>query len=300
MDQIQTMNKAAILIGILFVASAVAYIYSGYWRHPEGFAKQDQLQKEEETKDKVKSQTKVIMDTIENPPFAMDPIRSVDDYEYNLVFKNEGDRAMTKATRDYLMSQYPKDWTVQPPSSELFQQGLAKYKEAFANPPSQPSNMNPYDQIDGSKMTPPDTLAAERKEREILATYVPKDPQSLTTYDAEDARELIRRIYDAKGLVAEVQEAAPNRFVIVSTRKKDEKILYEDELPQPAVASSDAQPGQGEGTITVPPVATEAAAGLDPFFTPSAKARDGRWDYTSWTPGLERMFAPNAPLTNWF
>ncbi len=53
-------------------------------------------------------------------PYAKQPIDGVDDYEYSLVFKNEGDRAMTKETRDLLMSQYPMDWSTQPPSSASF------------------------------------------------------------------------------------------------------------------------------------------------------------------------------------
>ena len=81
----------------------------------------------------------------EEPPFApyaTTPINSVDDYEYSMVFQQEGDKAMTKAQRDLLMSQYPMDWTVQPPSSALFQQGLAKFKEAFENPSKQKAEWN--------------------------------------------------------------------------------------------------------------------------------------------------------------
>lgn len=299
------MDKSAIVLGAIFAIFAIYYAYTRNWRHPEGFAetgKQGQLSADAKEKQKEAQRTAVVMETANNPPYAMDPIQSVDDYEFSLVFKNEGDnKAMTKQTRDYLMSQYPRDWTVQPPSSELFQQGLAKFKEAFANPAPVPQK-NPYRHVDGSTMTPPDTRAAELAEREILATYVPKNPQALTTYDAEDARELVRRIYDAKGLNAEVKQTGANQFTIVNTRRKDEKVVYEDEAPvaDQAPATKEAQPSLGEGTIIVPPVAHEVAGGLDPFFQPSTKARDGKFDYTSWTPGLERMFAPTFPQTNWY
>jgi hypothetical protein len=146
-------------------------------------------------------------------------------------------------------------------------------------------------------MIPPDTQADELKEREILQTYTPKDPQSLTTYNAADAKELIEKIYDAKGLIAEYTESGPNQFTIIGTRKKDEKIVYEDDL---APTSQGPIAAAGEGTIVVPAVAAEVQSGLDPFFTPSTKTRDGKWDYTSWTPGLERMFAPTEPQTNWY
>ena len=255
----------------------------------------------------------VIMEPSYEKPFATTPIQSVDDYEYNLVFQNEGDRGITKAQRDYLMSQYPMDWSVQPPSSSIFQSGLAKFKEAFENKPPTTKG-NPYKQVDGSSMIPPDTLSIEQKEKEILATYTPKRPQELTTYDASDAKELITKIYDAKGLVPDFMEKKPGVFVVTGTRRKDEKIVYEDELPDQAPNSSGAVPSAGEmtmpnkpivpevgeGSIVVPPVGYETSVGLDPFFTAGAKTRDGKWDYQSWTPGLERMFAPTEPRTNWY
>lgn len=284
------------LVGII----GVLYIYSRVWRHREGFAPPSKDNLTAEATAQKKRDTIVVEEEL-NKPYTLDPIRSVDDYEYSLVFKNEGDRAMTKAVRDALMSKYPLDWSTQPPSSQGFQSGLAAFKEAFANPAPLLSSAqgSPYRNIDGSKMIPPDTQADEQKEREILQTYTPKDPQSLTTYNAADAKELIAKIYDAKGLIAEYKESGPNQFTIIGTRKKDEKIVYEDD-PQIAPTGQGPIAAAGEGTIVVPALAAEVQSGLDPFFTPSNKTRDGKWDYTSWTPGLERMFAPTEPQTNWY
>ena len=89
-----------------------------------------------------------------SPPYATDDIQSVDDYEFNMVFQNEGDRGVTKSTRDLLMSQYPMDWTTQPPSSSHFQEGLANYKEGFANAAVITPSSNPFMSIDGD-MKPP-------------------------------------------------------------------------------------------------------------------------------------------------
>lgn len=261
---------------------------------------------------KVPSTKKVtVFEEPEHAPYATTPINSVDDYEYSMVFQQEGDRAMTKAQRDLLMSQYPMDWTVQPPSSALFQQGLAKYKEAFENPSKQKAEWSEdvYKQVSGDNMIPPDTLAIEQQEREILATYKPKDPESLKTYDAADAKELIKRIYSSKGKVAEFQETKPGVYVILQTRDKNEKIVYEDDINESAppvagetqaAATMDANKAVGENTIEVPPAVQQVQGGMDPFFSPGTKTRDGKWDYTSWTPGLERMFAPTEPRQNWF
>jgi hypothetical protein len=233
-------------------------------------------------------------------PYSTDPIKSVDDYEYTAVFQGEGDRALTKEKRDVLMSAYPMDWSTQPPSSELFQQGLAAFKEQFENPVPQAKG-NPFREVDGSNMTPPDSSAEEAKEREILATYVPKKPGELTTYDAADAQELITRIYSAKGLVADTKKTGDNVFTIVGTRKVNEPVVYEPEDEKLAPTASGAVAAAGENTIDVP-ATVEQIQSVDPFFETTArdKSRDNKWDYTSWTPGLERMFAPTQPKEKWY
>jgi hypothetical protein len=235
-------------------------------------------------------------------PYSTDPIKSVDDYEYTAIFAGEGDKALTKEKRDVLMSAYPMDWSTQPPSSELFQQGLAAFKEQFENPAPQAKGNtgNPFREVDGSNMTPPDSSAEEAKEREILATYVPKKPGELTTYDAADAQELITRIYSAKGLVADTKKTGDNVFTIVGTRKVNEPVVYEPE-EEHAPTSSGAVAAVGENTIDVP-ATVEQIQSVDPFFETTArdKSRGDKWDYTSWTPGLERMFAPTQPKEKWY
>jgi len=224
------------------------------------------------------------------PPFATDQIQSVDDYEYNMVFQNEGDRAITKSSRDFLMSQYPMDWTTQPPSSTNFQTGLASFKESFTNQASQANQANqanPYMAIDGAAMTPP----VYKDERDILATYVPKKPNELTTYDAADAKDIVDRIYGAKGLVANLKQTGDNTFTIMSTRPKDEKVVYEDENQSVPAEVSDE---------TLVHASVDNYKSPDPFFTVGSKTRMGKWDYSSWTPGLERMFAPTEPQKNWY
>lgn len=244
-------------------------------------------------------ETKVLFleDNIQKP-YTQTPIQNVDDYEYSMIFKNEGDRAMTKKTRDFLMSQYPKDWSVQPPSSDLFQQGLQAYNEGFEDAPRPPTKR--YDSINGTTMVPPDQAAQERREQEILNTYVPKDPQSLSTYSADDAQVLIEKIYTAKGLKATYKQTGDNQFQIISTTPLDKVITYEDDPAAPLEAPTSQGPvaAAGEETIVVPEI--HPTGGLDPFYTPGEQTRDGRWNYTQFTPGLERMFAPTEPMSKWY
>ncbi len=243
--------------------------------------------------------TSVIMEQGLDAPYVKKAILDVDDYEYNLVFQNEGDREMTKALQNKLQSQYPMDWSTQPPSSAFFQAGKKRLEESFANAPvhKQPKGENPYKEISGDNMTPPDTTIQEMEERQILQTYKPKKVGDLTTYNLEDAQELIQKIYNAKGLIPDVRHKDGNVYEIVGTRRKDEKIVYEDEE---APAQQAPVQAAGEATITVPPVAADVSVGLDPFFTPSASTKLDRWDYTKFTPGLERMFAPTYPTVEWY
>jgi hypothetical protein len=244
---------------------------------------------------------RVVMETVSSPS-ATEAIRSMDDYEYNMVYESEGDRGLSKALRNKLMSQRPMEWAGLPPSSGQFQAGL---KESFENASNTvPDDAKPYQDVNGGAVGPPDTDAMEMRERKTLQTYVPKlmkhDPKVMT-YNVENADELIRKIYDQKGLVPTVaHERGTNVYEVVGVRRKDEKIVYEGEE---APASSGPVQKAGEATIQVPGAAYDMAAAQDPYYdtTPGgSKTRMGKWDYQAWTPGLERMFAPTAPKENWY
>ena len=256
-------------------------------------------------------------------PYAITPIDSVDDYEYNMVFENENDKEITKELRNKLMSQYPMSWTVQPPSSTHFQVGM---KEGFQDA-SDSNILNVigndaqkllngvtdktkniyngitgetkaiYNNITGGNVAPPHTDSAEEKEREILKMYKPKNANDLKTYDVEDAYKLINKMYEAKGLVPQVEHKKDtNIYEIVGTRKKGEKVTYEDE----GVASDQPVAASGEETIKVPQAATDMLKDSDPFYSTQNRTRQSKHDYTKFTPGLERTFSPSYPLSQWY
>lgn len=231
-------------------------------------------------------------------PYTISPINSLDDYEVANVFENENDKELTKAQRNKLMSQYPLDWTVQPPSSRHFQVGL---KESFTDASGAHDGSGAeiiYRNVNGSNTMPEDTDAAEINEREVLKTYVPKNANDLKTYDVDDAYTLIKNMYSTKGLIPEVEhEKDTNIYKIVATHKKGEKVTYEDE---PAEASNDAVQSNGEGTIQVPKAATDMLNDSDPFYNTADRTRQSKFDYTKYTPGLERTFAPSYPLSQWY
>lgn len=247
-----------------------------------------------------KKDDKVVLDTSKKTmfPYTTDPINSIDQYELDAVFENEGDRELKKQQINQMTRRYPLDWVNYPPNSSKFQSGQAKYIEGFSTHSSSEDLDKPYKNIGNGNLQPPDTLALEKEERKILATYHPKNANDLTTYDIEDAEELISKIYKPKGLIPEVVRKEGNVFEVVRTRNVNEKIQYEDDLPDAQVSYKPLE-AAGEARIQVPAVATETAASRDPFYEPTTSTRSSRSDYTKWTPGLSRMFAPTYPTKDW-
>lgn len=242
----------------------------------------------------------VVLDTSKNGmfPYSTSPIDSLDQYEVDVVFQNEGDRELKQQQINQLSRQFPLDWSFYPPNSSKFQSEQAKYIEGFSTQSSAEDLNAPYKEIGDGNLVPPDTLEMEKEEQKILATYAPQKTADLTKYDLDDAQDLVAKIYQKKGMIPTVVSKGQNVFEVVSTRNVNEKIEYEDDL-QDAPASSSPLMSAGEATIEVPAVATKTAAGLDPFYEPTTQTRSDRSDYQRWTPGLERMFAPTYPTKDW-
>jgi hypothetical protein len=240
----------------------------------------------------------VLMEQVTLDPVAQEAIQSLDDYEYNMIFQNESDRELSTQLRNKLMSQRPMEWAGLPPSSSQFQAGL---RESFQNAsPTVPDNAQPFRNIDGSNMVPPDTTSIEMEERKLLQTYVPPTAKEITTYAPEEkpAEQLIREIYDVKGLVPTVaHKEGTNVYEVIGVRRKDERVVYEDEE---APATAGAVAAAGENTVYAPQVAKDMAASTDPYYDTNKPSRMSKWDYTAWTPGLERMFAPTEATQNWY
>jgi hypothetical protein len=242
---------------------------------------------------------RVLMEYSTLDPVAKGAINSLDDYEYNLVYQNESDRELSKELKNKLMSQRPMEWAGLPPSSAQFQAGM---RESFENATrTVPDNAQPYAAVNGDNMVPPDSETTEMEERKVLQSYKAPTAKELGSYNPdEDPEALIKRLYDTKGLIPTVaHKEGTNVYEVIGVRRKDEKVVYEDEE---APASSIPNRNAGEARISVPPTAYDTAAARDPYYdmnAPSGKTRIGKWDYQSWTPGLERMFAPTDSTQSW-
>lgn len=281
------MNKelyVGIAVFVLLVLWALSYMGSkSYLREPF----QTPLERTEKTMPAiaVPDDTDVVL------PYVQDPIDSLGDYEYNMVFRNESDRPLTAKERSALMSQYPLDWSGYPSSASQFQAGL---RESFENAsPNVPDDAKPYENISGSLMSPPDTGAQEAEERKILMTYKPTFPPDPTAYDPEDVNDVVTKIYAKRGLKPEIRRRGEtNVYDIVEARPLNEKVEYEDAgVPSEMSSQAGAAHASSGETGEVP----------DRFFQDMKGVGTGnKWDYTAWTPGLERMFAPSNEQKAWY
>ncbi len=155
---------------------------------------------------------------------------------------------------------------------------------------------NNYRAIDGSQMEPVDLDKLEAEERKILQTFQPtRSGSEIGAYNPDDVAELLDKYYSKQGKQASYYKRDDGVYEVFEVADLEEEVVYEDEAPQPARGDGDMT-----NQIDVPGGVTRYAATLDPFYEPRQTTRPDRTDYTAWTPGLERMFAPTEPKEAWY
>lgn len=152
-----------------------------------------------------------------------------------------------------------------------------------------------YDDINGSNLQPPDMDKVEAEERKILATYNPKLSKDMMEYDPEDVKKLLDKVYKVQGKKPHYYKRDDGVIEVYETTELEPKIWYEGEEEPERADKND-----GTDTVAVPQGVARYAAGMDPFFEARQSTRPDRNDYTAWTPGLERMFAPTNPTEAWY
>lgn len=233
-------------------------------------------------------------------PYRTEPIDRLDDYELSAVYQRQGSKEASKRQLDEAMARYPMDWSLQGQGSQTYQENEEQYKGSAEA--RRAGAVDGYRASDPTDMTLPDTAQQEAEERKILQTYKPEKSANLLNYSVDDVKTLVEKLYAKRGLIPDVvpSKQGQNVWEITEVREKNPKIIWEDD---PAVlaqmAPREKMIARGEQTIDVPYMVSDMAAGLDPFFEKGSSARDGRFDYHQWTPGLERMFAPTYPVKEW-
>ena len=233
-------------------------------------------------------------------PYNKEPIDSLDQYELSAVYQQQGSKEATKQQLDQAMTRYPMDWSVQGQGSQYYQENEEKYRgSAEALRANEVTGQRASDPTD---MMLPDTAQQEAEERKILQTYKPEKSANLLNYSVDDVKTLVEKLYSKRGLIPELvpSKQGQNVWEITEVREKNPKIVWEDDPSALAqMGERDKMIARGEETIDGPYTVSDLAAGLDPFFQKGSSARDGRFNYNQWTPGLERMFAPTHPVKQW-
>ncbi len=155
-----------------------------------------------------------------------------------------------------------------------------------------------YEDIDGSNLQPVDTTKLEQEERAILNTFEFKRSSSdIGTYNPDDVAELLDKYYSKQGKNAYYVKREDGVYEVFETEEKKAKIVFEDEEPDVA---REEMGDDMTNSIDVPKGVAQYSSKLDPFFEPRTGTRANRQDYTAFTPGLERMFAPTEPMQQWY
>ena len=149
-------------------------------------------------------------DLVGDLPYATNPIMRLDDYEYSMIFQSEGNRDAQRRSISDAMSRYPSDWCALPPSAALFQTSQEGFTNAVArDQAAAPADVSEFDSISGTAEQPPDMDAIEEEEKKLLAMYKPEDTKDLIHYSLKDAKHLVKKMYEKRGLVADVQKYVP-------------------------------------------------------------------------------------------
>lgn len=228
-------------------------------------------------------------------PYTTSRIMKVDDYDHDIVRQNEGDREYSDAEINAKTAQRPFDWPGLPPSAAKFQTMQQQWMVDVTR--AEPAKVSIYKDIEGFAVLPPDYDKMEADEQKLLKTYAPACSKDLK-YDIDDAKELINKIYAKRGEIPMIDVRDDGVYEVYETKESNPKIVWDDDAEAATIRASPAD--FTEAKFTVPQAATDIAAGLDPFFEPGDRSRDGRSNYNTWTPGLERAFAPNLPRANWY
>ena len=294
------MANSNLITIILLLVIAYVVLYFGGRKYLEHFAPNDYDDQRRFNPDGTPNEQQNMMVYPPEKPYLMNPIDDLDDYELSLVFQNQGSKVASKKQISDAMTRYPMDWSVQGPNSQYFQDNEEEYKKKKEEDNNNPPVTGFYNEIDGSNMKLPDTAAMEDEEKKILQTYKPECSKGLLEYSVDDVKALVNKVYSKKGLIPVIEQSkqGANIWEITELKEKNPHIVWEDELEKQTERQKMEK--RGEEVIQVPYTATDTAAGLDPFFEPRNTVRDGKFDYTQWTPGLERMFAPTYPIKEWY
>jgi len=234
------------------------------------------------------------------------PIDKLDDYEYSRVFEVErGSRnALNAAVKNDLLEKRATDWSMLPFNSEARAQQEDEFIAGRMDTVwREPKSGVFFKNMEGESTVPPDVEAAKLREQKILASYRPTEvSEHIVDNETQAVANLVNKMYkEDPNWEPVVSKTGENQWEVTELRPKARKETYEDAQ---TVTTAMAENGRGQ-THPEPVMNIFDRLQDDPYFDKrgvSDKNNDRFWnykDFTKWTPGLERMFAPTMENKEW-
>ena len=237
--------------------------------------------------------------------YAKTPINKLDDYEYTRVFESEDDKrnGLSHHSKSDLINNRNLDWANMPFNSEK----RAKEEDEFVSERLEDGFRDPkngvfFKAIQGDDVRPPDTEVKKEKEDKELIAYKPTNiGEHVIDGEMEQVANEVGKLYkNDENWEPVITKVGEHQWEVSEIRPKRKKEKYEDETVSLALAEE-----RGE-VHPAPSISIDDRNRDDPYFDKAGvgdRSNNKFWKYeefTKWTPGLERMFAPTLTNKEWY
>ena len=231
-------------------------------------------------------------------------VDKLDDYEYSRVFETESGirNSLTKESKGELINKHVLDWANLPFNSEK----RAEKEDTFVAGRKENGFRDPetgvfFQAIEGKNIDPPDMDAIKEREQKVMSSYKPTDVSKHTINDQmRTVSRIVNEAYKGdKNWEPVVTQVSDYQWEVTELRPREKREKYEGETKDLALAEQ-----RGEA-LPPPSISIDDRNRDDPYFDKSGVGdRDNNkyWkyeDFSKWTPGLERMFAPTLSNKEW-
>jgi len=246
---------------------------------------------------------------VDEQTYALTPIKKLDDYEFSRVFQVEKEKRnqLERTTINALTAQRQWDWSQLPFNSEgradqeKFMNGSRM--EGFTGTVTEPF----YSSISGEDGAPQDTVELDEREKAILQQYAPRKTEDLMNHEKDDVAVLVKKLYaddpDWEPVLEKKNGIDFEVTGLIPKRKKSDGEFEDEHIPTVAEAVNLGLTDQKVAMSVSPNF--DAPKMQDPFFDKTGVVdysgdRFYKYDnFSKWTPGLERMFAPTFDQNDW-
>jgi len=231
--------------------------------------------------------------------YAKTPIQKLDDYEYTRVFDSEkSSRTPIEAkTTSKLLGDRVLDWANLPFNSEDRANKEDTFVEERMNSIRDPVSGVFFKTASGTDVLPDE--ATRLREQKVLSAYRPTElTEHRVDSEMEAVGNLVNQMYaNDPAWEPVVRKVGESQWEVTELRPRPRKEAYEAEGESREL---------NEHSTPMASMTIDDRLRNDPYFDKSGVSDhdNGKFwkysDFTKWTPGLERMFAPTMDNRQWY